>query len=262
MYGNMKKCSTCMMEKEETAFVFRDGNIQGQCKECRSAYIKRYKAERASGARTKNTHEIINDEKVCRLCQKWKLLTEYPKRNTTHGYRSECKDCKKEVLYQYYQAVYNEVRRDKKKTDIEYKVLCNHRHYVYKCLTRYSLKTQSSIKYIGCDVSTLRKWLEFQFEKDMTWENYGTLWTIDHVIPLSLFNLEDKQQQKIAFHWTNMQPSKDNFQKGNSFRCWEYFNVFISAHRFLQFHKITPGYQSLRESLDWLRKNSDMVKIP
>lgn len=258
----MKQCTTCNIEKDYNAFVFRKERIQGQCKECRNEYVKKYKQERASGIRTKHTLEIVDNGKICRVCNNWKLLDEYPTRKSQHGYRHECKDCKREILNKYYHETYNAVRRDKKKNDIEYRIVCNHRHYIYKCLTRYSLKTQSSIKYIGCDVLMLRKWLEYQFDGDMNWDNYGNVWTIDHVIPLSLFDLENEHQQRIAFHWTNMQPSKDNFQKGKKFRSWEYFNVLISVHRFSQKHKIPDGYQSLRESLDWLRNNSDMVKIP
>ena len=49
----------------------------------------------------------------------------------------------------------------------------------------------------------------------MTKENYG-LWHVDHIIPCASFDLTDPKQQKICFHWSNLQPLKaiDNLKKG------------------------------------------------
>ena len=159
-------------------------------------------------------------------------------------------------MNKYYKDVYNEVRRNKKKTDIQYRLLSNHRLFIYKCVTKYKMdKTKKSIEYLGIGTKTLKKWLEFQFEPDMTWENYGDLWTIDHILPLSLFDLTDKKQQQIAFNWTNLQPLKDNFSKSNKIRQYEYFNVVVSVHRFIKNNNLnSKGYQNLNESLNWLRE--------
>lgn len=256
------KCGTCNVSKPTDEFIHRNGKPQGQCKICRNEYIRRYRNERASGERTKNEVQVVNNGKVCTKCNSWKPLTEYPTRKSIHGYRHECKECKKKILFEYGQNVYNEKRRTRKKEDANYRVLCNHRHYIYKCLTRYSRKCKSTVEYIGCDVDTLVKWLEYQFDEGMTWENYGKVWTIDHVIPLSKFDLTNEKNQKVAFNWSNMHPSKDNFCKGSTFRLWEYFNVLLSAHRFITHYAPSLGYQSLNESLNWLRNNSGMVTIP
>ena len=68
--------------------------------------------------------------------------------------------------------------------------------------------------------------------------------------------MTNQKQQKIAFNWTNLQPLKDNSSKGNKIRKYEYFNVFISVHRFTQNNSNlnSNGYQSLNESLNWLRE--------
>jgi DNA/RNA endonuclease G (NUC1) len=39
----------------------------------------------------------------------------------------------------------------------------------------------------------------------MTWENYGK-WHIDHIKPCANFNLSNDDEQKLCFHYTNMQP--------------------------------------------------------
>ena len=59
---------------------------------------------------------------------------------------------------------------------------------------------------IGCTSDELKNYLESKFLPTMTWDNYGKYWHIDHIIPCSLFNLIDEEEQKKCFHYTNMQP--------------------------------------------------------
>ena len=74
-----------------------------------------------------------------------------------------------------------------------------------------SLKAQKTYKnnltsnYIGCSIEFLRKWLQYQFKDNMNWNNYGD-WHIDHVKPCSVFNLNNINELKICFHWSNLQP--------------------------------------------------------
>ena len=56
-------------------------------------------------------------------------------------------------------------------------------------------------------------------DSDFTAENYGKIWSVDHVTPLAAFNLADIKQQRIAFHHTNCQPMRitENISKGSLF---------------------------------------------
>ena len=62
----------------------------------------------------------------------------------------------------------------------------------------------------------LRAYFESKFIAGMSWDNYGK-WHIDHIVPLSSFNLLDPEQVKVACHYTNLQPlwAKDNLKKGS-----------------------------------------------
>lgn len=89
----------------------------------------------------------------------------------------------------------------------------------YKAIKRKSSKTSILL---GCDIESFKKYLENNFEKGMSWENYGNginKWNIDHTKPISLFNLNIFEQQKIAFNYKNCKPmwSIDNFKKNNKF---------------------------------------------
>jgi len=82
-------------------------------------------------------------------------------------------------------------------------------------------KKESSARimdYIGCSIIELRAYLEAQFKPGMTWSNHGNAgWHIDHVMPLSGFDLTNKEDTKKAWHYTNLRPlwAKENLRKHN-----------------------------------------------
>lgn len=78
-------------------------------------------------------------------------------------------------------------------------------------------KQGSAVKDLGCTVGELIAYLEQQFEPGMNWSNHAVDgWHIDHVIPLSSFDLSDIDQFKKACHYTNLQPlwAPKNLSKG------------------------------------------------
>ena len=76
----------------------------------------------------------------------------------------------------------------------------------------------NSETYLGCSIQVFKQHIETQFKSDMTWQNYGKLWEIDHKIPLKYNNptLEEVIQR---LHYTNTQPlyKTENRSKGNRF---------------------------------------------
>ncbi len=78
-------------------------------------------------------------------------------------------------------------------------------------------KSGSTLELIGCSPDELRAHLESQFLAGMTWDNWTTNgWHIDHIKPLASFDLSDHDQQRVAFHYTNLRPlwAVDNLRKG------------------------------------------------
>lgn len=62
------------------------------------------------------------------------------------------------------------------------------------------------------------KYIESLFIEGMNWENYGIKgWHVDHILPLSSFDLTKEEEVIKACNYKNLQPLwwKDNLEKGN-----------------------------------------------
>jgi hypothetical protein len=70
---------------------------------------------------------------------------------------------------------------------------------------------------LGCSIETMKSHLEKQFKRGMTWDNHGTHWHVDHIVPLSQFDFTNPIQAALATHYTNLQPmwAKENFSKSD-----------------------------------------------
>ncbi len=126
----------------------------------------------------------------------------------------------KEYLAKNRPARNNYIREYKKKKRLEdpsFRIYENLRKRIWKVMAR-GCKSSTSINLLGCDLAQYKQWLEFTFTEDLTWDNYGSQWHIDHVIPISSFDLTIPEQQQAAFHWTNTRAAsvKENLIKGSA----------------------------------------------
>jgi hypothetical protein len=67
-------------------------------------------------------------------------------------------------------------------------------------------KFTSVINLIGCSLNEFKSHLESQFKPEMTWANHGTVWEIDHIKPISSFDLIKLEEQIKCCNYTNLQP--------------------------------------------------------
>ncbi len=105
------------------------------------------------------------------------------------------------------------------RTEPLYRLKCNLRKRLNRALKR-NTKKGSAIKDLGCSIEDFKKYIESKWLEGMTWENYTYQgWHIDHIKPLSSFNLEEPEEFKKANHYTNLQPlwKKDNLIKGKKY---------------------------------------------
>ena len=105
---------------------------------------------------------------------------------------------------------------NKLNTDIQYKLRNRLRSRLYNAINR-NYKNGSAVKDLGCSIDEFKIYLESKFSPGMTWENWSTNgWHIDHIKPLSSFDLKDRKQFIEACHYTNLQPlwADENLSKG------------------------------------------------
>jgi hypothetical protein len=162
----------------------------------------------------------------CIKCKQTKDLSQFYKRDRGRWYQSECKNCVKEARkVRYYKTGYiktnweltkrKDHERKKIKTDIGFRLKKYLRNRLRAALHN-NWKKGSSVRDLGCSIEKFKLWLEMKFKDGMTWANQGE-WHIDHKIPLSHFDLTDREQLLKACHYTNLQPlwAEENFHKYN-----------------------------------------------
>lgn len=59
---------------------------------------------------------------------------------------------------------------------------------------------------IGISIKGFKKYIESQFTGEMSWDNYGEIWELDHRKPLCAFDLTDQDDLKVCAHYTNIHP--------------------------------------------------------
>lgn len=117
-----------------------------------------------------------------------------------------------------YNASRNKWKRYQYKTNPVYKIISSCRSKIHIALKRQSaIKSKRTIQLLGCSADFFKTFLQNQFTGNMSWENYGKYWNIDHVIPVSSFDLTVPENQKKAFHYSNCRPmlASHNFSKFN-----------------------------------------------
>ena len=70
-----------------------------------------------------------------------------------------------------------------------------------------------------------RRALEKLFTVGMTWKNYGTVWEIDHKIPVAIFNFEKPEHIDFRLCWNlkNLQPLEKEKNRAKSAKIEEPF---------------------------------------
>lgn len=64
----------------------------------------------------------------------------------------------------------------------------------------------SFVRDLGCSIDELIRYLAVQFTSEMSWDNWTRVWQVDHIKPLRMFDLANRQQFLTACHYTNLQP--------------------------------------------------------
>jgi hypothetical protein len=204
-----KICTKCHIEKELFEFSknkFGLFNKHSQCKLCLAKYYAKYYL--------KNRNKIR------------KQVKKYADNNVikikTHGkqYRLKNKERFKKYIIKYriinkfkIRKQIQEYTKKRIKIDKKFHLLINLRARLYHAIG-CNYKSLSTMLLIGCEIDYLMYYLQSKFTKGMSWDNYGD-WHIDHIKPCASFDLSKSEEQRLCFHYTNLQPlwAKDNLRK-------------------------------------------------
>lgn len=192
-----KKCTKCPpgenIKPVSEFYVCKNGKIRSSCKKCDNAMSRAYKA------RSKKYISVYNKK------YKKKHRDEISVYN--HDYN---KNNRKAISER--QKNTREMRRS---TDFNFFITTSLRTKLYRFIKTKGKTCTEIISIIGCDYDYLKLWLEYLFNKKMTFKNYGKYWTIDHVYPCSKYNLTNEESIHECFNWRNLRPiiKLDNYKK-------------------------------------------------
>lgn len=105
--------------------------------------------------------------------------------------------------------------------DPKFFLTCIYRSVLKSAIKRDSKTIHSSkrFKALGYSSQDLKEHLSKQFTPEMTFENYGDYWHIDHIKPISSFDYKSEKDENFKLCWSlnNLCPLKkeDNILKGS-----------------------------------------------
>jgi hypothetical protein len=204
--GKTKICSKCNEEKLLANFYkninYKDGYIT-QCKSCKYNTTKKWRDKNPD----KHKKQYDSYNKIYKSNNK-EYSEEYDKKyrrnnkNSLYKYRKEY-DSRPETkkLIQEQKKRYNE------KHKIKLKIKGAFTRRVKRLFENKRVQQKSQTLYLlGCSILEYKQYLEKQFLPEMTWDNHGDIWEIDHIIPCAHFNIEEESEQLKCFHYLNTQP--------------------------------------------------------
>lgn len=188
---------------------------------------------------------------VCKICEKKKALERY------HSNRDTC--IKKNREYKEANLVkINKTRREYTKNLMKDPLEKLKRNLKSSLSSRLKNKSSSSLTYLGTNVSLIKEWIDFNLTEDMSWDNYGTYWQIDHCLPIGLIDMDNHNDVLLAFSWMNLMPLSRHINSKKSKELYHY-RIFYQESRLLLYSKIKQGLsEQIRE---YIKRYTDKFKL-
>lgn len=190
------------------------------CGKCNKKHREWTKGTQCNNCRSLTQKQCYQNNKLKYLDNVKKYYEENKKEKLSYAkeYRAKNKDKLNDYFSLNSKRIYKQrARREKQRriSDIGFRIESNLRKRLYRSI-KLNKKYKSTLQYLGCSIEELKLHLEKQFSKGMNWKNYG-MWHIDHIRPCASFDLSLEKEQKLCFHYTNLQPlwAIDNLRKSD-----------------------------------------------
>ena len=131
--------------------------------------------------------------------------------------RKEYKQKNKEAIIRY-NVEHDKIRRH---TDPIFRLIGNNRARIRLAL-QSNRKATTTIELLQCNRLFFYEWIQFQLPYEISDDEFKKLYDVDHVRPISSFDLSIKENQFEAFVWTNCCPllKHKNYSKGAKRNIW------------------------------------------
>ncbi len=169
---------------------YSDGKISNACKRCLNEMDKIRK-------QNIRKNKLENTVVKCEKCQEEKALKYFAKLKKYYK-KKICISCYPQVLREQK----TEWCKNEHNTNMNYRI----KKSLAARLRNVLIKNDTTMNYIGCNIQYLREWFEYNFTDEMNWDNYGSLWSIDHIIPVCKFDLTIEDEKLKCWNWSNLMP--------------------------------------------------------
>ena len=183
----------------------------GKCVECHADYFQKNSVEIL---KKQNIHRSQPEIRLKNRAQE-KIRLAIPEKRK---HRNKTARIWRHNNKEHHNNTYNSWSKEKYNNDPNYKLTKILRTRLTSAL-KGEQKAATTMELIGCTTEELWLHIESLFETGMTRENNGNgagFWHLDHVKACANFDLSDPKQQRVCFHYTNLQPLwyEDNLKKG------------------------------------------------
>ena len=195
--------------------------VKAEKKECKTCNV--LKCTSAFGIYNRQTKTGVKTyvQSYCKACMK-KRNADWQKANraTRNAQQRECRRRKKlgvqrkpRKTHEEFVAYKRKYMRERYRSDPTYRLMRNLRKRVRAALQGNS-KSAATEALLGICADECRKYIEALFTEGMSWDSNIH---IDHIVPCASFDLNDPQEQRKCFHYTNLQPlwGVDNLKKSD-----------------------------------------------
>lgn len=256
-----KQCKSCGVTKSITDDFPKNGRIyRAICKPCHSSKQKeRYYATHEVQLEKKKQQYALNPRVICENNKKYRLENKEICAQKKEYYQQNRDEILQKTKTKDYKSKRNKYLKERRANDRQFAMVNAYRARLNEVLRKQ--KKNTYISYVKCKREELLDWIEFQFGSSFSWETYGKMWVIDHVIPIDFFNLDDEHHVNMCFSWFNLRPyeTTQNHQKSNKIILED-----VESHQKVinNFSKISSWYQAGVEIHQWLRKELRYGKNP
>ena len=194
--------------------------------------------------------------KHCKYCNQWLPLYNFSKNSKARdGLQNKCKQCQSEYHTNWRTVQnrdgYNEYMRNyfrqRREEDPQFRVISALRSRLSNLVSSYTHSNNSKAgafgttlsNYLGCSDQFFFFWLQFQFDEYMDWNNFGSYWHVDHVLPVAKYNHIYEDDVYECWNWKNLRPleASENRQKSDTVDYTLYEEQKVKAKEFKKQYK-------------------------